>query len=619
MLYARRVSLPSAALAATVIAAGNLAELISRSSFARIRDLRLIRLLARVFDSFGFNLLASLPHIAHAELEVTSPLRAAALFAIASLLAFATLLPLALLLPLAVRRLQPRHAAASIITMLSAAVVALTAASPLRPVITFLAGVCIAALMYVLTLRTFGGGRRIHRSAAVAACAVLVCSGAILFALPKPTAIRPAARDGAPNIILISIDSLRADHLHAYGYPRATSPNLDRLAAEGALFETVMSPTSWTLPSHMTLMTSLPPEKHGVVSNRKRLAPGIATLAERLQHAGYYTGGVVSATYLDGMFGFSRGFDEYDDYSLLHPSGGRSAGMVSSPGVTNVALSYLQRRAAAKDGHPFFLFVHLFDVHYDYNPPEPFAHMFDPAYGGRTTGEARAMTHITRRRDLDHVIALYDGEIAFVDAHIGNILQALSALHLQQNTIVAVVADHGEEFFEHGRAGHFKTLYDEVLHVPLLVRYPGHIPAGRRVQGQVRLMDVPATLMELAGLRVHKPRSDADAVSLAAELLSPRQTAVRPLPAFGDLNARLASLRTGREKLIWNLQTNQRELYDLVLDPGEQHAVASPEELNTMAAQLEQWRSSASEEERADRMEPGDEEKSTLQSLGYLE
>lgn len=605
----------SAALASAVIGLGNLIELGSRSSIGRIRDLRLIRLLARVADSLDMNLLAALPRAAHRELDMATAAGASTLFAIAAAIAFLLLIPIALALAFAVRR----NTSATVACAMSVFAVALTAASPLRPLLTVLAAVAIGALLFFLTRRGVASMRVVNSAALVAGALVLACTAAIPFEFQRARAARPLAPAGTPNIILISIDSLRADHLHAYGYRRATSPNLDRLASEGALFETAMAPTSWTLPSHMTLMTSLPPEKHGVVSNRKRLGAGIPTLAERLQHAGYYTGGVVSATYLDGMFGFSRGFDEYDDYTLLHPSGDVSAKEVSSPGVTELALSFLRRRATSTDGHPFFLFVHLFDVHYDYNPPEPFANMFDPAYEGPTTGEARAMAHIRKRRDLDHVIALYDGEIAFVDAHIGNLLQALSALRMQDNTIVAVVADHGEEFFEHGRSGHFKTLYDEVLHVPLLVRYPGHIPAGKRVQGQVRLMDVPPTLLELAGLRVRKPASNHDAMSLASELRSPSDNRVPCLPAFGDLNATLASLRTSREKLIWNLRTNQRVLYNLVADPGEQHAVAAAIDMNLLTTQLKQWRSSASELDQTERIEPGDEEKSRLQSLGYLE
>jgi arylsulfatase A-like enzyme len=607
-----RLSLTFAFPAAVAIAAGNLFELFSRSSVGRIRDLRVIRLLARLCDTLDINLLALLPRAAHRELDLATFSGSATLFAAAALCGFVVLLPFALVLPVALRRLAP----AMMVAILSMLAIDLMVAIPLAPVLTVLVVLAAGCVTYALALR--GAPRLLNASAAIAIALVVCGAAAGWFGFTRTEDVRPRASAGAPNIILISIDSLRADHLHAYGYRRETSPNLDRLAAQGALFETVMSPTSWTLPSHMTLLTSLPPERHGVTTNRKRLGRDIPTLPMRLQHAGYYTAGVVSATYLDGLFGFSRGFDEYDDYSLPHASGDRSAKQVSSPAVTNVALQILRRRAAIHDGHPFFLFVHMFDVHYDYNPPEPFAHMFDPVYCGKATGEASAIGHLAKRRDLDHVVALYDGEIAFVDAHIGNILQALTALHLDDNTIVAVVADHGEEFFEHGRAGHFKTLYDEVLHVPLLIRYPGHIPPGKIVKGQVRLMDVPSTLLELAGVRVHKAHSDSDSVSLASALLSAGEGTAPPLPAFGDLNATLASLRTDQGKVIWNLQTNRREFYDLLHDPGEHHAVPG-RGISKLADQLERWRSSAKKKDNeADSIELGDEEKSALKSLGYL-
>ena len=611
-----RFTLTAAISCAAVIGAGNVLELVSRSAFGRVRDLRVLRLLARYCDLAGVNLQAILPRFAHHEMHAASVSGSAALLAIAAVIAFAVLLPIAILATMIASRLGPSHGPALVVTVMVIATIALAGGSPMRPAVTAIAIVCIGSIFYALAFRHGAVFDLVFTRTAFATIVIVSgCSTAIAIAGARHVVVRPPPPRGAPNIILISVDSLRADHLHVYGYNRCTSPNLDRLAKQGALFETVMAPTSWTLPSHMTLMTALPPERHGVISNRKRLAAGIDTLPQRLQREGYYTGGIVSATYLDGMFGFDRGFDEYDDYSLLHAAGGYSANQVSSPQVTNLALQFLDRRAAATDGRPFFLFLHMFDVHYDYNPPEPFAHMFDPVYEGKATGRVGAMTEIRKRRDLDHVIALYDGEIAFVDAHIGNILRAVSALHLDDDTIVAVVADHGEEFFEHGGSGHFRTLYDEVLHVPLIIRYPGHIPAGKRVTGQARLMDVPSTLIELAGLRVSKPASDDDAVSLGQSLFA---GAPRSLPAYGDLNATLASLRTDREKVIWNLRTNKREFYDLVHDPGEHHAVRADDEMNGLAMRLEQWRSSATEKDPADKIDLDDEEKSALRALGYL-
>jgi arylsulfatase A-like enzyme len=371
----------------------------------------------------------------------------------------------------------------------------------------------------------------------------------------------------------------------------------------------------------MTLMTSLAPEEHGVITNRLRLARGIDTLPQRLQRSGYATAGFVSATYLDGLYGFSRGFDEYDDYTLLRVAGEKSRAAVTSQQVAQRAVDYLQRRSSAKDQRPFFLFLHLFDVHYDYNPPQPYARMFDAAgYAGRATGDVDSVHAGMPRGDLNHVVALYDGEIAWVDANIGKILASLHTLGFDDNTIVAITADHGEEFLEHGQAAHYKTLYDEVLRVPLVVRYPGHVAAGRRVQGQVRLMDVAPTLLSLAGLPVAHPRLGSDARSLACLLTSPVPRRAPVLPAFGDLRGEVASVRTGDAKLIRNLRTNREEFYDLDKDPGERKNIeaVSPHERDQLRVILTRWRSSTATT-ATNPADLEDEEKATLRSLGYMQ
>ncbi len=585
----------------------------------RVRDLRIIRLARRVADQLDWNLLASAPGWVHPERSLRSIGDVALLFAVAAMATFCVLFPIAIAVRLATRRLKRGDAIA--VSLVSMAALGLATGGLLSPVMN--AAVCFTAALLVFAAFsiTTASPQWLSRSAiAGIAIGIVACAFAPL-AKGQRESVRHTARPGAPNILLISIDSLRADHLHAYGYARQTSPNIDALAADGAIFETVISPTSWTLPAHMTLMTSLAPEEHGVITNRLRLGANIDTLPMRLQRAGYTTAGFVSATYLDGIYGFSRGFDEYDDYTLLRVAGEKSRAAVTSRDVAQRAIGFLDQHVAARDARPFFLFLHFFDVHYNYNPPQPYARMFDGAYVGRATGDVDSIHQGMASRDLNHDVALYDGEIAWVDANIGNILATLHRLGIDDNTIVAITADHGEEFLEHGQAAHYKTLYDEVLRVPLVIRYPGHVFSGRRVQGQVRLMDVAPTLLTLAKLPVAKARSGTQARSLACLLTSPGPLRPVPvLPAFGDLRGEVASVRTGGAKLIRNLRTHREEFYDLARDPGERTNIdALPQiQRDQLRLILDRWRSTATNSSNA-QADLDDEEKATLRSLGYMQ
>jgi len=597
----------------------NLIALTSSGS-GRVRDLRIIRLARRVADHVNWNLLASVPSWVHAERDLRSPAACVLLLACAAVASFLVLFPLAILFGRIAPRLSRKPAAMSI-AFLAMPAFGLAAGGALSPAVNALVCILLGAITYVAaTKKSEDFLRYLTAQVAFVGTGIIAVAMAIVPFAIRTEAVRPhVAHRGAPNIILISIDSLRADHLHSYGYARNTSPNLDAVAAQGAVFETVISPTSWTLPAHMTLMTSLDPEAHGVITNRLRLGRGIDTLPQRLQRSGYATAGFVSATYLDGLYGFSRGFDEYDDYTLLRVAGEKSRSAVTSQQVAQRAVDYLQKRSSAKDQRPFFLFLHFFDVHYDYNPPAPYARMFDAAYAGRVTGNVDSVRQGMPSQDLNHVVALYDGEIAWVDANIGKILSSLHALGIDDNTIVAVTADHGEEFLEHGQAAHYKTLYDEVLRVPLVIRYPGHVAPGRRVQGQVRLMDVAPTLLSLAGFPVSHPRLGTEARSLACLLTSPQPRRAPNLPAFGDLRGEVASVRTGDAKLIRNLRTNKEEFYDLDHDPGERTNLDAigQRERDQLRIILTRWRSSATAVN--DQADLDEEEKAALKSLGYMQ
>jgi len=333
----------------------------------------------------------------------------------------------------------------------------------------------------------------------------------------EPAGVHPSTPPPrVENVVLISIDSLRADHLGCYGNEHDTSPAIDRVARDGVRFANAMSATSWTLPSHMSLLTGRYLLSHGVISQTDQLPTGVPTLAEMLRRDGFSTGGVVSALWLRPQYGFGRGFDYYDDSSVEGKAWYEELTLEPAPNVTNHAVEWLRQQ----HGRRFFLFVHFWDVHYDYTPPAPYDKMFDPDYQGSVTGanfmHSKAIRRGMPQRDLQHVLALYDGEVRWVDDHVAKILAALDEIGVSDRTAVIVTADHGDEFFEHGGKGHQRTLYREVVHVPLIMRVPG-IEPGRVVQDPVSLVDVMPTVLDLTG--AHTPPG-IDGASLTPALVA---------------------------------------------------------------------------------------------------
>lgn len=474
---------------------------------------------------------------------------------------------------------------------------------------------------------------------AIQCCGLAAVVVSCIAALAAGRGVRPAGT-ARPNVLLVSIDSLRADHLGAYGYGRDTSPAIDALARDGVLFEQAIAPAPWTIPSHMTLLTGLSPEVHGVVSRQNRLSPDAVTLAEVLRDAGYDTAAFVSGPTVMRRYGFDQGFGSYDQ-SAVEERSERSGGVVTSPALVDLVGGYLERWSTGGRKQPFFVFLHMWDVHYDYVPPEEYVRRFDPDYTGDLDatgfeGNPRLFKEMPSR-DLQHLIALYDGEIRFTDDHLARIVARLREMGVLDDTVLVVTADHGEEFFEHGQKGHAKTLYDEVLHVPLVVRYPRRIPAGQRVAGQVRLMDVAPTVLGLAGV---PPTAGFAGATLAAEHramdLTPHVagTLRPPLPALAAigsnrwLGARQHSLRTTHAKLIRYERAppsaSETELYDLERDPGEQRnlrgSAAGPPLLSALAPALDAWLADA----RAGRLTavalaPAPQHEARLRALGYVE
>ncbi len=467
---------------------------------------------------------------------------------------------------------------------------------------------------------------------AVIILSLVGASIAIILDVPANKTLQPYPASPLPNILLVSIDSLRADHLHCYGYPRETSPTMDTLAEEGVLFTTVVAPTSWTLPSHLTLFTSLPPEEHGVIRDRMRLSPEVRTLTDVLWQAGYETAGIVAGHYLMAEYGFSRGFDHYDDYNLLWRERFANHG-TRTPEQLPLAKEWLAGWDKRGRKRPFFLFLHMWDVHFDYTPPPPYDTLFDPDYQGRLTGEDIAVNPLVHEgmdpRDLEHLIALYDGEIRFSDFYLRKILDVLKTLEVYDDTIIVVTADHGEEFFEHGRKIHRFALYDESILVPFIIRYPRKIPAGKVVEQQVRLMDVAPTILGLAGLAQpadfgstppERPHTERDLTPLIVGN-APSETG--PLVGFSDLHGKLVSVRTETFKLITHLRKPQtQELYDLVTDPAEQVNItaARPRVAAMLRQELSEWRKvRGAKPDNAREFRLTEEQEKQLRALGYLD
>jgi arylsulfatase A-like enzyme len=438
----------------------------------------------------------------------------------------------------------------------------------------------VALLLARVALRALAHGPRVVLRVATAAVALVALLGAVgrgHGAAPKTTATPEAAARPAPgwNVLLISIDSLRADHLGCYGYGRDTSPVIDGVAREGIRFASAVSPTSWTLPSHISLFSGRYGLSHGVVTEMHRLSLEIPTLGEVLQGAGYRTAGFVSGPYLAGHYGYARGMDTYEDLSARYEHRREARSAVVAPTINEMAERWLDQHGRER----FFLFLHYFDVHYDYVPPAPFDKMFDPDYRG--TVDSKDLLKNPRvnakmdPRDLAHVKALYDGEIRFTDMHVGKVLAKLEQMGVRDRTLVVITSDHGDEFFEHGSKGHQRTLYDEVLLVPLVVRLPDGADAGRVVREEVSLVDVMPTVLELLG--VSAP-SGMDGESLIA-LMQGRGTGA-PREVYGEfynklgLNVQVAR-RSAATKVIQHFNRIMHpsrpalEWYDLSREPGE--------------------------------------------------
>ncbi len=404
--------------------------------------------------------------------------------------------------------------------------------------------------------------------------------GLVLLVLVGACCEAPAASPAtatSPNILFIMVDTVRADHVGCYGYAKPTTPAIDRLASGGVRLDQMIASSSWTMPSLMSMFTSLHPSQHGATSYRARLRPGIATLAALLSHAGYQTAGFSSNPTAHSKFGFGRGFDLYDDFTVMlaadlnlfddfgEQRGYREA--ASSPVVNRLALDWLRRYWDRS--RPFFLFALYFDPHADYTPPPPYDTMFCPGYTGSENGQnmyVRPPASFTPEA-RERIRALYDGEIRCTDDHIGVLLRESAALGALDNTVTILVSDHGEEFWDHGGILHGQTLYDEVVRVPCIFHWPGHLAAGKVLAEQASHVDILPTLLAAASIAVPPYCAGRDLLPM---LRGDVAASVREARMETGLDVRhLIGVRTPQAKLLHDLTADRREWYDLRSDPAE--------------------------------------------------
>ena len=400
---------------------------------------------------------------------------------------------------------------------------------------------------------------------------------------PAPQSLRPY------NVVVITIDTLRPDHLHCYGYGRIETPTIDRIAHSGVLFENGVTQTPLTPPSHASIFTGLNPPSHKVRDTGGFiLSPSTPTLASLLQEKGWYTAAFVSSAVLKKRFGFDHGFAVYDD-------------KMPRPGNRQEFLEDAERRAGdtvdravkwldSRSDKPFFLWVHLYDPHTPYDPPSPFREQY---------------------KDRP-----YDGEIAYADRELGRLMDSLGRKSPPEKTLVAVLSDHGESLGEHGEYSHGVFLYDATLRIAYLLSGPG-VPSGQRVTQQARTIDLLPTILELMGSPAPAGVEGASLVPLfsgkdAGTAVSYAET------LFPKINLGWAELRGIRTNQWKYIRAPKPELYDLRQDPRETHNVLAehPYEVRKLEAQLAAVTRSAG----AEKVEttPMDERTlAQLKSLGY--
>ena len=448
----------------------------------------------------------------------------------------------------------------------------------------------------------------------------------------------PSPAQAKPNILLITTDTLRADACGCYGYPLKTTPFLDSLAKEGVRFDQCIAPSSWTTPSIMTMFTGESPVRHGVVSPEYGLAPSVPTLATELKQLGYHTIGVLCNPCAAGKIGFERGFDLYDDFTVMLDCSlnlfgvGKSSkkkGISRNPTgkeITDLALRYVRK---VPKGKPYFLFVLYFDPHADYTPPEEYKKQFADGYEGEAHGDVNRIpiTHVYEDpKDLAYVRGLYDAEIRFDDDQLARLLGTLEKEGLYSDKDLFVfTSDHGEEFNEHKGLQHRRTLYEEVVRVPLVMKWPGRLPRGKVVTDLTGHEELMPSLVRAAGGKASPGLSQIDLFALASGKPTPRRASVGMHLHYQDTH--IEGIRTPDLAFLRDKNSGKTELFDLRQDPGQKKplGVEAPG-TKTLAAKLDTWLATeaklgqkASRAGTRTKVKLTKEQMQALKALGYIQ
>ncbi len=462
-----------------------------------------------------------------------------------------------------------------------------------------------------------------------------------------------------PNVLLLALESTPASHLSCYGYQRETTPHLDRFAEESTLYRQAISAASWTLPSHASLFTGLHISQHGVKFDSPFLGGQIVTLAELLRERGYNTAAFTTNDWVNEKFGFNRGFDTFRwakrTMEWLNPwfpaetKGEKAIRYLRDPvypiGNRNNRLLKEWIGRVRDTGRPFFAYTLYFDPHYPYRPQYPYARRFlrdAPRPWWRVNLDPDRYMSGAIQMSEDELItlrALYDSRLAGTDAVIGRFLDFLRRSNLLDDTVVIIVADHGENLGDHGLMSHQYCVYDSLIHVPLIIRYPRLFPAGAEVGELVQSLEIFTTILDIVGLDRAEIPNDVRGRSLipeqvasspmpfaVSEYLTPNLARMRRL--FGQYqverhNRSLRAVRTSEYKAIFS-SDDVHELYHLASDPGETQNLApdNPAQLAVMRSLLDEWLQSVGAHTEAEHAGvPGDLDDSItqrLRDLGYL-
>lgn len=407
----------------------------------------------------------------------------------------------------------------------------------------------------------------------------------------------PQRKPSRPNVLLIVMDATRADHLSCYGYPKRTTPNLDRIAAQGVLFEQAISAGSWTLPSHATLFTGLYPRDHKADAQNWKLDAEFTTLAEELTTAGYETAGYSGNPWVSEAMGLTQGFRTFVD--VWRDPQPRHQGDEGAEVTVKRLLDWVD---SATTRRPFFVFVNFMEPHFSYNPPAGFESGFVPTGANparlaelRGWKHPRELGYILRvpgyevtREQFQLLGALYDGEIAYVDSKLDELIRGLEKRDLLEDTLLIVTSDHGEHLGDHDLMDHKMSVYDALIHVPLIIRYPRVVPQGVRIRGQVQTNDLFATVLRMCGVE-HSPPTGTASLPLNnsqatreyafAEFGSPTRflQIMRdrfPTARCAQFDRSFVAVRGPRYKYIW-ASDGGCELFDIVRDPNETRDISA--------------------------------------------